>query len=129
MVQFRILSGKKAGAAWVARRFPVRIGRAASAHLQLEEEGVWDEHLRLDFKPKEGFVLTRVPNALATVNGEPVEETTLRNGDILGIGALKLQFWLAPIRQRGLWFREWLTWISITAISLGQVGVIYFLLR
>lgn len=129
MVQFKILSGKKAGAAWVARRFPVRIGRATSAHLQLEEEGVWDEHLHLDFKPREGFVLSHVPNALATVNGEPVEATTLRNGDIVGLGALKLQFWLAPIRQRGLWFREWLTWISIAAISLGQIAIIYFLLR
>ena len=129
MVQFQILSGKKAGTAWVARRFPVRMGRAASANLQLEEEGVWDDHLRLDFKPKEGFVLSRDCNALAMVNGEPIEKAVLRNGDTIEIGAQKLQFWLAPARQRGLWFREWLTWFSIAAISLGQIGVIYFLLR
>ena len=53
MVQLKILSGKKAGTAWVARRFPVRIGRSAGADLQLEESGVWDEHLQLDFKPAE----------------------------------------------------------------------------
>ena len=129
MVQFRILSGKKAGTVWVARRFPVRIGRAASASLQLEDEGVWEEHLRVDFKPKQGFVLRREPDALATVNDEAIDQTVLKNGDMVGIGALKLQFWLAPVRQRGLWFREWLTWFAITAISLGQVGVIYFLLR
>jgi len=129
MVQFRILSGKKAGTVWVARRFPVRIGRAASASLQLEDEGVWEEHLRVDFKPKQGFVLRREPDALATVNDEAIDQMVLKNGDMVGIGALKLQFWLAPVRQRGLWFREWLTWFAITAISLGQVGVIYFLLR
>jgi pSer/pThr/pTyr-binding forkhead associated (FHA) protein len=113
----------------VARRFPVRIGRAASADLQLEEDGIWDQHLRLDFKPREGFCLSHEPNALATVNGEPFQQTLLRNGDTVEIGSLKIQFWLSETRQRGLGFREWLTWFSIAAISLGQVAVIYLLLR
>ena len=55
MVQLQILSGKQAGALWVARRFPVHVGRAADNDLQLEEDGVWDEHLQLDFDPAEGF--------------------------------------------------------------------------
>ena len=36
MVQFNILSGRKAGAQSAARRFPFRIGRAAGNELQLE---------------------------------------------------------------------------------------------
>ena len=129
MVQLKVLSGRKAGTTWVARRFPVRIGRSPAADLQLEESGVWDQHLQLDFKPAEGFLLSTQPNALATVNGQPVHQAVLRNGDAIDIGSLKLQFWLSETRQGGLRLREGLTWIGIAAVSLGQVGLIYWLLH
>jgi|ERR1035437_4138323 pSer/pThr/pTyr-binding forkhead associated (FHA) protein len=129
MVRLKVLSGKKAGTAWVARRFPVRIGRSPGADLQLEESGVWDEHLQLDFNPAEGIVLSAHPNALATVNGQSVQRTILRNGDFIDIGSLKLQFWLADTRQTDLRVREGFTWAAIAAISFGQVGLIYWLLH
>jgi hypothetical protein len=53
----------------------------------------------------------------------------LRNGDSIDIGSLKLQFWLSDTRQFGLRFREGLTWAALGFISLGQVGLIYWLLR
>ena len=129
MVQLRILSGKKAGTAHVARRFPVRIGRASAADLRLEEDGVWEQHLQLDLNPADGFHLRAQPGALATLNGSPLPTTPLRNGDTIEIGALKIQFWLSETRQRGLRLREWLTWAAIAALALGQVAVIYLLLR
>ena len=129
MLELKILSGKKAGTQWVARRFPVRIGRSSTADLQLEENGVWDQHLQLDFCPAEGFVLSAQLNALATVNGHPVQRTILRSGDAIEIGSLKMQFWLGEARQRGLRLREWLTWAAIAAIALGQIGLIYRLLK
>ena len=129
MIQLKILSGKKAGTAWVARRFPVRIGRSAAADLQLEEDGVWDQHLRLDFNPAVGLVLTAQPDALASVNGQLVEQTVLRNGDAIEIGSSRMQFWLSETRQAGLRLREGLTWSAIAAISLGQIALIYWLLR
>jgi pSer/pThr/pTyr-binding forkhead associated (FHA) protein len=129
MIQLKVLSGKKAGAAWVARHFPVRIGRSAGADLQVEEGGVWEQHLQLDFNPAEGIVLSTQPNALATVNGQAVHQTILRNGDTIDIGSLRLQFWLSEIRQADLRLREGFTWAAIAAISLGQVGLIYWLLR
>ena len=129
MVQLKVLSGKKAGTTWVARRFPVRIGRSADADLRLEEHGVWDDHLQLDFNPVQGIVMSAQPNALATVNGQPVQQAVLRNGDAIDIGSLRLRFWLSEIRQAGLRFREGLTWAGIAAISLGQVGLIYWLLH
>ena len=129
MIQLKILSGKKAGTAWVARRFPVRIGRSAAADLQLEEDGVWDQHLRLDFNPAVGLVLTAQPDALASVNGQLVEQTVLRNGDAIDIGSSRMQFWLSETRQAGLRLREGLTWAAIAAISLGQIALIYWLLR
>ena len=129
MVQFKVLSGKTAGDLWIARRFPVRIGRAANSSLKVEESGVWDSHLQIDFVRKEGFVMQTQPNALASVNNQPIERAVLRNGDLIQIGSVKLQFWLSEPRQVGLRFREWLTWAAITLISLGQVALIYWLLR
>jgi hypothetical protein len=129
MVQLKVLSGQKAGTTWVARRFPVRIGRSAAADLQIEEEGVWDQHLQLDFIPREGIILNALPGALATVNGQPVQQMVLHNGDAVGIGSLKMQFWLSETQQVGLRFRETLTWAGIAAICLGQVGLIYWLLH
>ena len=129
MVQLKVLSGKRAGTTWVARRFPVSIGRSPASDLQLEEDGVWDQHLQLDFNPVEGIVLTALPDAIATVNGRPVHQTVMRNGDAIDIGSLRMQFWLGETRQVGLRFREWLTWAGITAVSLGQVGLIYWLLH
>ena len=129
MVLLQVLSGKKAGAAWVARRFPVRIGRSAAADLQLEEGGVWDQHLQLDLNPAEGVILSAQSNALAAVNGQAVDRTVLRNGDAIDIGSVRLQFWLTETCQTGLRFREGLTWAAIAAISIGQVGLIYWMLR
>ncbi len=129
MVQLRVLSGKRAGTTWVTRRFPVRIGRSAAADLQLEEDGVWDQHLQIDFTPAEGIVLRALPHALVTVNGQPVQQTVLRNGDSIDVGSLRLRFSLSETRQVGLRFREGLTWAAIAAICLGQVGLIYWLLH
>jgi pSer/pThr/pTyr-binding forkhead associated (FHA) protein len=128
MVQLKILSGKKAGGIYVARRFPVRLGRSPAADLRLEDDGIWDQHLQIEFAPGEGFLLRASPDAMVTLNGQPVEQQLLRNGNEIGMGAVKLQFWLAPAPQLGLGFREWLTWSAIAAICLGQVALIYWLL-
>ena len=129
MVQLKILSGKKAGTTWVARRFPVRIGRSAHSDLQLEEDGVWDDHLRIDLNPGEGFTLAAHSQALVAANGQPIQHAVLRNGDAIQIGSLKMQFWLGETRQRGLGIREGFVWTLLAAISLGQIALIYWLLR
>ena len=129
MVQLRILSGKKAGEAFIARHFPVRVGRSSAADLRVEEDGVWEQHLELDFRPGEGFFLKAHPEALARINGETVGQARLKNGDGIEIGSLKLQFWLSETRQSTLRAREWLTWAGIGIISLGQVLLVYWLLN
>ena len=48
----------------VARRFPVQIGRNAQAHLRLEDEGVWDDHARIELRHGEGFYLEAHEHAL-----------------------------------------------------------------
>jgi pSer/pThr/pTyr-binding forkhead associated (FHA) protein len=127
MVQFKILSGKKAGSLWEARRFPVRIGRAANANLQIEEAGVWDDHLRVTVDA-EGFVLETQGSALAGVNGQPVQRAALRNGDVIEMGSAKLQFWLSEARQRGQGFREAFVWTLVVLVCFSQIALVYWLL-
>jgi len=129
MVQFNILAGKKAGAQSAARRFPFRVGRAPGNELQLDDDGVWDQHLTLEFDRRQGFTLVTAPNALAAVNGKPVQTAILRSGDIVTVGSAKFQFWLAAARQRGLYFREALVWSMLAGITAVQFTLIYWLLR
>ena len=129
MILLQILSGKQAGTSWAARRFPVRVGRSADSSLQIEENGVWPEHFKIDFKPREGFLISALPNASVAVNTVPLETGFLRNGDFIDAGGAKMRFWLGATRQGRLDFRDYLTWIAIGIISLGQVGLFYWLLR
>ena len=128
MVELHILAGKQAGSQSAVRRFPFRIGRAGGNDLQLTDDGAWDRHLTLEFHRREGFRLVTAPNALVMVNSKPAESALLRNGDLITIGSVKLQFWLAAARQRGLRSREGFVWALLLAVLLGQFALIYRLL-
>ena len=128
MLQLKILSGQSAGALWSARRFPVRVGRASGNDLQLTEAGVWDKHFEITLNPAEGLILTAQPDATVIVNHKPVQTARLRNGDSIELGAVKLAFRLGETRQSGLWLREWFVWTLVTAVSLGEIVLIYWLL-
>ena len=128
MVQIKILSGKKAGSSWETRHFPVGIGRSANSNLQLEEPGVWDEHLKISLESAEGFVVETYANALASINGQSIQRAVLRNGDVIEIGSVKLQFWLSEARQRGQTVREAFVWSVISFVCLGQIALVYWLL-
>ena len=129
MVQLDILSGKKAGGQTVARRFPFRIGRAAGNELQLDDDGVWDWHLTLGFQRESGFTLTTASNALASINSQPAQTAVLRNGDLITLGSVQLQFWLGAARQRGLRTSEFFVWTLIVVVTALQVALVYWLIR
>jgi len=129
MIQLHVLSGKMAGSRVAASRFPFRIGRAPQNDLPLEDDGVWDQHLTLEFRKKEGFRLATAPDAIAAVNTKPAADTLLRNGDIVTLGSAKLQFWIAPARQRGLRLRENLVWALLILVALIELILIYVTLR
>jgi predicted component of type VI protein secretion system len=120
MIDLHVLSGKRAGSRVVVGHFPFQIGRTPNNELSLEDDGVWDRHLTLEFKEKDGFYATTTANAIATVNGKQVEKTRLHNGDILTVGSARIQFWLAPAPQRGLSLRENFVWGLLILITLGQ---------
>jgi hypothetical protein len=129
MVQFRFLSGPKAGSFLAARRFPFRVGRAADNDLCLDMAGVWDHHFVMELQRGEGFILQACDQAYTTVNDQPQTASCLRNGDVISFGAAKLQFWLAAPVQRGLRFRELFVWTILILVTLGQFAIIYFLLK
>jgi hypothetical protein len=127
MVQLKFLTGKQPGRVCSVQRFPCLIGRSANADVRVEEGGVWDEHLEITLSFAEGFILRTLPNSLASINGQRFDRVPVRNGDIIEMGSLKMQFWLEATRQRSLRARELLTWLALGILSLGQVGLIYWL--
>lgn len=127
MVQLDILTGKQAGTHWVARRFPFLVGRSPQAALVIEEPGVWDRHAEFALRAGEGVMVSTVGDASIVVNGQPVRQAVLRNGDLLEAGSVKLRFGLAPTQQHGLRLREAMTWIGLALVCLGQVALIYWL--
>jgi pSer/pThr/pTyr-binding forkhead associated (FHA) protein len=129
MVQLKICSESLAGETHRVAHFPFRIGRAADVDLRLLAEGVWDHHLELDFDPAQGFVLSTQSNALATVNGWPIQAVILRNGDSIEIGALKIRFWLGETRQSRLRTPEVLVWMAVALVTAAQVLLLLWLLR
>jgi len=129
MISLQVLSGKKAGSQTEARHFPFHIGRAPQNQLALEDDGVWDRHLTLEFHPTEGFELIAAHDAITAVNGRPVEKTILHNGDIITVGSAKVQFWLAPARQRSLALRENLIWGLLILVTVAQFVLLCTLLH
>jgi len=129
MVQLTILSGKTAGDTHVVRRFPFRIGRAAENELALDDPGVWDNHLTLEFQREQGIVLHTGDNAFAAINEAPQTSARLRNGDVISFGSAKIQFWLAAPRQRSLRLREFSVWLLLAAVTAFQFVLIYRLLK
>ena len=128
MVHLQILSGKRRGTEWAARDFPVRVGRTSDSDLLLDDEGVWDRHFEITVQNSEGFLLQTQPDALTSVNGQPVHETVLHNGDLIQIGSVQLCFWLVPARQYSLRFREAVTWLGFGLLCATQIALVYLLL-
>src|ERR1700677_4720308 len=92
------------------------------------QNGGWDRHLELALDPVAGYVLTAAPDALTAINGQPVRQAVLRNGDTMEIGALKIRFWLGAVRQYALPIRELVIWLAFALIAAAQVALIYRLL-
>jgi pSer/pThr/pTyr-binding forkhead associated (FHA) protein len=128
VIQLTILNGKQAGARWVTRRFAFEIGRSPEADLRLDDDGVWNQHLRMEVRTDEGAALFAAEDAFLAVNGHQVQQAVLRNGDLIQVGSVQLLFGLSPTTQYSLRFREALSWTALGALGLGQVALIYWMI-
>ena len=127
MFQFEVLSGKQAGGLWLARRFPVRLGRSRESDLRVEEPGVYDAHAAFAFDEHRHLQLHVLEPATAAVNDEPTRLRALRNGDVLRFGSVTLRLWLAPVRQRGLRLGEALLWLLWFGVAIAQLALLRWL--
>jgi hypothetical protein len=127
MFQFEILSGKPAGGFWLARRFPVQLGRSPASDLRLEEPGVYEQHASFDLDAQNRLQMCVHKPALASVNGQPASQTALRNGDRLTLGSATLRLWLAPVRQSHLRLGEVLLWSLWLGVGAGQLLLLRWL--
>lgn len=128
MIQLHILSGRQAGGEIVVRHFPFVIGRG-TAHLPLDDGGVWERHLEIDFTRGEGITFTARGEAGVIVNGAAVAAGLLRNGDLVELGAASFRVWLTRTQQSGLRWRESLTWTALLSLFVAQGLLIWWLLR
>jgi predicted component of type VI protein secretion system len=129
VIQFQILSGKSAGSDIAVRCFPFLIGRGADAQFRLDDAGVWERHFEINFQRKTGFTFTAQSEALTMLNSEPSANGTLKNGDWIELGSVRLRFWLARKVQKNARTREVFTWISLFLLFAVQAGLIYSLMR
>ena len=129
MVQLELLNGRNAGQKEVFKSFPCLIGRASAADLRTEENGVWDRHVEIRLGPEQGFSIHPQAEAPVEVNGSPVREALLRNGDIIQIGFSKVLFRISPTRQKNLLWREIATWLCLALLPLIQLFLVYYLIR
>jgi predicted component of type VI protein secretion system len=128
MVALQVLSGNRMGTKFCGDHFPICVGRAEGLDLSLDDPGVWPRHFKIAWQ-REGLILEAEPDALVSVNDAAVRRTVLRNGDIITLGSLKIRFSLSSVRQSSMAAVEWLTWVALGALCLGQVALVYLLLR
>lgn len=129
MIEVWLLEGKQAGAWWTARRFPVRIGRHPDSDIALEEPGVWDDHLELDYEREAGFVARPLSEGTVLVDGHPAGTVAVRNGSTLRVGGALLQFWMAPAAQRRFRLLEACLWLGLLLLCAAEVILMLWLTR
>ncbi len=128
MIQLHILSGKKAGTLFIPHHLPMTAGRS-SPDLCLVDDGVWDHHFQLTSDPDQGILIRAEKNALLQINGQPVQQAVLHNGDLIAAGATSMRFDLGPVHQASLALREAFTWSGLVLLFLFLLALIFRLAK
>ena len=125
MIQLRIVTEGQTQSEREIRSFPFVIGREEGATLRLDQPGIWPGHANIDLDQQEGFRLSVRPEALAMLNGQPVQIARLANGDEVAVGSVRIQFWLSRTRQRRFQLTETFSWLSFAALFGLQIVLIH----
>jgi hypothetical protein len=89
---FRLLTGADAGTTYTIPEGTSTVGRSADADIHIEATDVSRRHLRVD-RAGARVEITDLGSTNGTrVNGEPVRQATLRNGDEVLVGMQALRF-------------------------------------
>jgi hypothetical protein len=128
MVELRVLTGRQTGDNCVLRKFPARVGRSETSDFKIEEAGVWDRHFEIDLKPHGGFEVRACPQALLSMNGQPVTTAPLRNGDHIQAGVSTVRFSISPTTPGRQGHRELALWMGLVALTLTQLFLVRLML-
>lgn len=90
---------------------------------------MWEGHAELLWDPDRSIVLRPRADAPTWVNEEPATGTSLRSGDVVTVGGVRIQVGLSPVRQLNLVPREVMTWVAFALLALGQAASVYWLSR
>ncbi|HEV8542680.1 MAG TPA: FHA domain-containing protein [Verrucomicrobiae bacterium] len=110
MLQLRWQDERGFGGCFIASKFPLVIGRSASADLTIEAPGVWDSHGIIRHDSASKFAISAAGEAVLFVNAERVTEKILKPGDHLRLGGCQVVVALAPARSKHLRVREAAFW-------------------
>ena len=128
MVQLNILSGEYKQQFVKSNTFPILIGRGENCELQLVDTGIWENHLELNLNEEQHFTIRTASDATAMVNGKPLKGVQLlRNGDLIEIGLVKIQFWLGTVQQKNLGIREAAVWALLLAVTMAEIYLLFWL--
>jgi len=129
MVELTILDGPERGRVMTLSRFPARVGRRSEVEGSLTGPGVWDHHFSICEDENRRFKLVVEDGARVSVGGQFVEGISLRNGEVLGVGGLRLRFGLKVPEQRPLETRERAVWVMGAMILLFEGWIIHWVSR
>lgn len=125
MIELIVINDPAPGRRFHADAAPVRLGRRADLEVVLRDAGVWENHAEIAANDDGWFLIRAVGAAHVSVNEHPIKEHRLRNGDVLGMGSVKLQFTLRNPPQRSLKGREVAAWLMIVAVVCLAVIVMF----
>jgi len=121
MLEARILSGQQAGTVVPITRFPFSFGRS-EADCVFREPGVWDRHFLVTGGDGRRFGIQRAQaDAQLQVDGATAIEASLRNGSMVTCGSVRIEFRIAPARQRSQRFFGALSWMTVIFVVLLEV--------
>jgi len=86
------LNGRLRGTLWTVGRSEVRIGKDPEAELSIPQRSLADHHARLVQTSGNDWRIQEVGRNKVRVNGVAYADTPLKDGDVLGLGALRLRF-------------------------------------
>jgi len=119
-----VVKGKQQGHSIDIKKYPFVIGKNQEAHLRLSDAGIWDDHLAIDLTPGESPTVKRMGDGSVSVNSEPIESMTLRNGDIITIGAAQLRFNSTPAKRKSLVFQNSASWIALILVVILEIFLV-----
>jgi len=125
MFEFRIPGSS--GHAWSGD--VLTIGRDPSNGWVLSSSGVWARHAEVQRGADGRLTIRSIGDAVVTLNGVPVRESSLHWGDAVSFGATVARFHLAAPNQRGLLSWERALWIILGLSLTAQAFLLVCLQR